>query len=226
MTALIKDCTGVILAGGENTRMPVLKSFIEVGGQKIIERNIKVTKQLFKEVFIVTNHPEYYSYLGAQLLGDVYDVRGPVTGIFTALLNSSSNWVFISACDMPFLNKELIGYMSLKRDNMDAVIPESPLPPFSKGGLMGDYTEPLFAFYSKRLLGAMEKAVLTGRKSLRDFLRNKRVQYITIEEIRKIDTHAASFANLNSPEDIERYLRQKDIIRFKREAERGVTCLV
>ncbi|MBI4681533.1 MAG: molybdenum cofactor guanylyltransferase [Nitrospirae bacterium] len=215
MPALIKDCSGAILAGGENTRMPVLKSFIEVRGQKIIERNIKITNQLFKENFIVTNQPEYYSYLGAPLLGDVYNVRGPITGIFTSLLNSSSNWVFISACDMPFLNIKLIEYMALKRDNKDAVIP-----------MLKGKAEPLFAFYSKRLLGAMEKAVLTGRKSLRDFLRNKRVQYITIEEIRKIDTHAASFANLNSPEDIERYLRQKDIIRFKREAKRGVICLV
>jgi molybdopterin-guanine dinucleotide biosynthesis protein A len=215
MTDLIKDCTGAILAGGENTRMPVLKSFIEVGGQKIIERNMKITRQLFKEVFIVTNQPEYYSSLGAPLLGDVYDTRGPITGIFTALLNSSNNWVFISACDMPFLNKELIEYMALKRDNADIVAP-----------LIKDKPEPLFAFYSKRLLGAMEKAVLTGRKSLRDFSRNKRVQYITIKEIRKIDACAASFVNLNSPEDVNRYLRNKDLIRFQRKIKREVKCSV
>ncbi|MBI5666190.1 MAG: molybdenum cofactor guanylyltransferase, partial [Nitrospirae bacterium] len=149
---MIKDSTGVILAGGENTRMPVLKSFIEVRGQKIIERNIKITRQLFKEVFIVTNQPEYYSYLGATLFGDVYNTRGPMTGIFTALLNSSSNWVFISACDMPFINMELIAYMALKRDNVDIVAP-----------VTNDKPEPLFAFYSRRLLGAMEEAVLAGR---------------------------------------------------------------
>ena len=215
MTDFIKDCTGAILAGGENTRMPVLKSFIEVGGQKIIERNIKITQQLFKEVFIVTNQPEYYSYLGAPLLGDVYDVRGPITGIFTALLNSSNNWVFISACDMPFLNKELIEYMSLKRDNADIV-----------ASVIKGKPEPLFAFYSKRLLAAMEKAVLTGNKSLRDFSRNKRVQYITIKEIRDIDACAASFVNLNSPEDINRFLCNKDIIRFKRKLKREAKCLV
>lgn len=215
MTALIKDCTGAVLAGGENTRMPVLKSFIEVRGQKIIERNIKITKQLFKEAFIVTNQPEYYSYLGVPLLGDVYDVRGPITGIFTALLNSSSNWVFISACDMPFLNKELIEYMALKRDNMDAVVP-----------MLKGKAEPLCAFYSKRLLGAMEKAILTGRKSLRDFLRNKRVQYITVKEIRRIDACTVSFVNLNSPEDIDLHLRNRDIIRFRRKVKREVKCLV
>jgi molybdopterin-guanine dinucleotide biosynthesis protein A len=221
MTALINDCTGAILAGGENTRMPLLKAFIEVDGQKIIERNIRTTRQLFKENFIVTNQPEYYSGLGLPLLGDVYDVRGPITGICTVLLNASNNWVFISACDMPFLNKALIVYMAMKRDKMDAVVPKSPLPPFSEGGVRGDYTEPLFAFYSRQLLDRMEKAVLTGKKSLKDFLRNKRVKYITREEIEKIDTHAASFINLNSPDDIGRYLQMKDIIRFKKKLKGG-----
>jgi molybdopterin-guanine dinucleotide biosynthesis protein A len=215
MTALIHDCTGAILAGGENTRMPLLKSFIEVSGQKIIERNIGITRRLFKENFIVTNDPEYYSSLGIRLMGDVYDVRGPITGIFTALLNASNNWVFISACDMPFINKDLIVYMAMKRGKKDAVVPV----------LDGD-PEPLFAFYSRLLLDKMEKAVLTGRKSLRDFLRNKRVEYITIKEIEKIDTHAASFVNLNSPEDIDRYLQRKDILRFKRKVKRGSICLV
>jgi len=114
--------------------------------------------------------------------------------------------------------------MALKRDNMDAVIPKYPIPPSGKG-IKGNYTEPLFAFYSKRLLGAMEKAVLAGRKSLRDFLRNKRVQYITIEEITKIDACAASFINLNSPEDINRYLHNKDVIRFTRKVKREAKCL-
>lgn len=214
MTALIHDCTGAILAGGENTRMPLLKSFIEVGGQKIIERNIRTTRPLFKENFIVTNQPEYYTSLGVPLLGDVYDVRGPITGICTVLLNASNSWVFISACDMPFLNKDLIAYMAVKRTGNDAVVP-----------VFDGNPEPLFAFYSRRLLDKIEKAVLTGRKSLRDFLRNKRVKYITIEEIKKIDTHAVSFVNLNSPEDIERYLQKKDIIRFKRKVNREVKCL-
>ncbi|RJR17773.1 MAG: molybdenum cofactor guanylyltransferase [Nitrospiraceae bacterium] len=205
MTAFINDCTGAILAGGENTRMPLLKSFIEVGGQKIIERNIGTTRPLFKEYFIVTNQPEYYSALGVPLLGDVYDERGPMTGIFTVLLNASNSWVFISACDMPFLNKDLIGYMAMKRAGKDAVVPVS-----------GGNSEPLFAFYSRQLTDKMEKALLSGNKSLRDFLRNKRVQYITTEETGKIDTHAASFVNLNSPDDIERYLQKSDITRFKR----------
>ena len=222
MDSFLKECSGVILAGGENTRMPALKAFIEVEGQRIIERNLEIMKQLFNEVFIVTNQPEIYSYLGAPMLGDAYNTRGPMTGIFTSLLSSSNPWVFISACDMPFINERLIRYMASMRNNFDAVAPKAarpPGPPLAKRGIRGgkerpsgDYTEPLFAFYSKKLLFSMEKSVISGNKSLRDFLSGKRVKYITSGEIRKIDPDAISFVNLNTPEDIELYLRAKDKI--------------
>ncbi len=199
----IKKCTGVILAGGENRRMPVLKAFIKVDGERIIERNLKIMEQLFKDIFIVTNQPEAYSYLGIPLLGDIYDVRGPMTGIFTSLLNSSNKWVFISACDMPFINKDLIEYMAVKRNNYEAVVPKSPLLPFTN-------TEPLFAFYSKRLIPYMEKAILADKKSIRDFLHKKKVNYISTEEIKIMNTNGKSFINLNTPEDIELYLQHEN----------------
>ncbi|GBD97302.1 putative molybdenum cofactor guanylyltransferase [bacterium BMS3Abin06] len=231
MNDLLEECSCAILAGGENTRMPVLKAFIEVEGQRLIERNLKIMKQLFSEVFIVTNRPETYSYLGVPMLGDTYNTRGPMTGIFTSLLNSSNPWVFISACDMPFVNECLIRYMASGRNNFDAIVPESPL--LSKGGHRGgkkrlrrDYTEPLFAFYSKKLLLSMEKSVISANKSLRDFLSNKRVKYITSGEIRKIDPEAVSFVNLNTPEDIELYLQTKDKIKYRKKAGRRRKCLV
>jgi len=193
MNTTLKNCTGVILAGGENTRMPVLKAFIEVNGEKIIDRNLKIFKRLFKETFIVTNQPEFYSYLGIPLLGDVYDVRGPMTGIFTALLNSSNRWVFISACDMPFINEQLIRYMASKRDGYEVVVGEE-----------GGFLEPLFAFYSKQLIPSMEKAILASKTGVKDFLNNKMVKCLSIEEIKNIDAELKSFINLNTLEDIER----------------------
>lgn len=204
MKNLIKNCTGVILAGGENTRMPVSKAFIKVDGEKIIERNLRIMRSLFSEVFIVTSKPEEYVYLSAQLLGDVYDVRGPMTGIFTALLNSSNQWVFVSACDMPFINKDVIRYAASGRDGHDAVVPGS-----------GKTAEPLFAFYSKRLASSMEQGILSGKRGMKDFLNKKKVKYIKKTEIKGFDPEAKSFVNLNTPGDIERYLQPQDRLQLK-----------
>lgn len=195
MTCLLKNCTGAILAGGENSRMPVLKAFIEVNNIKIIEKNLKIMKSLFNEVFIITNQPEYYIYPDTTLLGDIYQVRGPMTGLLTSLLNSSSRWVFASACDMPFINSDLIRFMAEKRNDCDAVVPR----PHGKD-------EPLFALYSVRLIPAMEKAVSSGKVGLKDFLGTKRVKYIGAKEIRNIDPQMSSFVNINTPEDLKRIL--------------------
>jgi molybdopterin-guanine dinucleotide biosynthesis protein A len=200
MSNLIKNCTGVILAGGENRRMPVTKAFIRIGGKRIIERNVKIMETLFQEVLIVTNSPELYVYLGIPLLGDVYPVRGPMTGVLTALLNASQQWIFTSACDMPRINADLIRYMAAKRGGYEAVVPR-PL----------NRAEPLFTFYSKRLIRHMERAIHAGTTGLQDFLRNKKVKYIPNPELKKIDTRLRSFINLNTPEDIRLFLRSEGI---------------
>ena len=215
------DCTGVILAGGENRRMPVPKAFIKINGKRIIEKNLKLMKRLFKEVFVVTNQPEAYFYLGAAMLGDIYNIRGPMTGIFTSIVNSAYTWIFVTACDMPFISEHLIRYMSSKRDDYDAVVPKSsrsafnpPTSPFNKGGQRGifkggqrgDFVEPLFALYSKRLCHNMEKALVSGKTGMQDFLRNKEVRYITSGEIKGIDPEGKTFINLNTPEDVRTHL--------------------
>jgi len=196
------DCAGVILSGGENIRMGKPKAFIKVNGESIIERSLKTIRKLFKEIFIVTNEPEAYFYLGETMLGDVYNVRGPMTGILTSLINSTYPWVFVVGCDMPFINHELIRFMALKRTNHDAVAPR-----------LRDSIEPLFAFYSKGLAPAMEKAVLEGKTGLRFFLKDKKVKYVREEEIRNIDPQGKSFINLNTPEDAKLYLRNPVLLK-------------
>ena len=225
----IDNCTGVILAGGENKRMPALKAFIEVEGKKIIERNLKIMKKLFREIFIVTNQPELYTYLGVPMFGDVYNMRGPMTGVLTALMNSSNKWIFVSACDMPFLNPGLIRFMADERYNpvclpiLNArqkkdftVMPRSDIYDVVVP-VLHHRAEPLFAFYSIRALNSLEQFILSGKKGIKDFLLNhdKRVKYITSEEIKNIDPDLRSFINLNTPEDIELYLSDRDKLKFQ-----------
>jgi len=196
MSTFIKNCTGVILAGGENTRMPVPKAFIKVDGISIIKRSLRTYHQLFSDSVIITNQPELYSSFGIIMFGDVYDIRGPMTGIFTSLINSSEPWVFVSACDMPFLNRELIEQIASGRPGYDAVVP------LYKGS-----PEPLHAFYSTRLTSSMEKSLLAGNRSLKDFLRDKKVKYLPVRDTHKFGPGAKSLINLNTPQDIRNFIR-------------------
>ncbi|MEW6585851.1 MAG: molybdenum cofactor guanylyltransferase [Nitrospirota bacterium] len=184
----------VILAGGENTRMPFVKAFLEIGGKKIIESNLQALRSIFNRVFISTNNPELFFYLEAHLIGDIIKSRGPMAGIFSSLIVPGVSEVFVTACDMPFINVILIRYMADKWDGKhDALIPMYRGKP-----------EPLFGIYSGKVVTIMEKDLRAGRKGLQDFLRRLQVLYIPEKEVKAIDPDGRSFANINTMEDLIR----------------------
>jgi molybdopterin-guanine dinucleotide biosynthesis protein A len=191
-----------ILAGGENKRIPVVKGFLEIQNRKIIEKNLDLLNRLFKRVLISANAPEWYFYLGSPMVGDVLDSRGPMTGILSALVSTEASDIFVIACDMPYINAILIQYIVEKWDNrFDAAIP-----------LYEQKPQPLFGIYSKRIADKMEWCIKTGRRSIRDFLRDITVYYISEDEVKRIDHKGRSFVNINTAED------------YKREG--GQSCLV
>jgi len=184
----------IILAGGENKRFPVIKGFLEISGKRIIETNIELLKGIFDRVIISTNNPELYFYLGVLMVGDVVEYRGPMTGILSGLTIPEVSEVFVTACDMPFINAELIKYIVDKWEKeYDALIP-----------IFDDKPQPLLGIYSKRIAKSMEQSIINGERSLREFLRGINVFYINEEEVRNIDPESRSFININTIEDFQK----------------------
>jgi molybdopterin-guanine dinucleotide biosynthesis protein A len=184
----------LILAGGENKRMPFTKGFLKVNGKRIIESNIELLNGMFNRVIISTNNPELYFYLGVLLVGDVLKHKGPMTGIFSALMLPDVSEVFVTACDMPFINVILAKYMIDRWDNRwDTMVPVFERKP-----------QPLLGVYSKRIAEKMGESIRNGRRSLRDFLKGINVLYILEEEVRSIDREGRSFVNINTLEDLHR----------------------
>ncbi|MEW6408559.1 MAG: molybdenum cofactor guanylyltransferase [Nitrospirota bacterium] len=206
--------TGVILAGGENRRMPTNKAFLEVNGEIIIERTIRIFNELFDEVIIVTNTPELFIKYRIKLVGDLFNLRGPLTGIFSGLLNARGNFCFVVACDMPFINKELMSYMIANTGDYDAVVPR-----------IGKAIEPLHAIYSRECLHAMEQSLLVNQtprqRSLTEFLNRCNVRFIEEDEIERFDPSKRSFVNLNTPDDLEMAMSTNPLSKV---SLRGTTC--
>ena len=103
--------TGIILAGGKNLRMGQNKAFLEVQGERIIDRIKRIFVDLFDEVMLVTNSPRDYLDLNLRIISDLYRERGSLAGIFTGLFHASFSHAFVAACDMPFLNPALIAHL-------------------------------------------------------------------------------------------------------------------
>jgi molybdopterin-guanine dinucleotide biosynthesis protein A len=192
----------LILAGGENKRISVIKGFLKLNGKTILESNIGLLGGLFDRVIVSTNNPELYFSSGALLVGDVIVCRGPMTGIFSTLIGPEVSEVFVTACDMPFINGILVEYMIDRWDSrLDAMVPVFESKP-----------QPLCGIYSKKLAEKMEYSIMTGSRGLREFLKKVNVLYIGENEVRSIDREGKSFVNINTLEDFQR--------------EGGKTCLV
>jgi molybdopterin-guanine dinucleotide biosynthesis protein A len=184
---------GLILAGGENKRLPFLKGFIEINGEKIIESTVSLFKRIFQRVMISTNNPELYFYLGTSLIGDTMKYRGPMTGIYSALTVPGVSEVFVTACDMPFINGILVEYMVSKWESKwDAAIP-----------VFDNKPQPLFGIYSGKIADRIADSIKNEKRSLREFLKTIHVLYISEERVRSIDREGKSFVNINTLKDLE-----------------------
>jgi molybdopterin-guanine dinucleotide biosynthesis protein A len=191
---------GVILAGGENRRIPALKGFLSVEGKAIIERSIETLTGILGRTVISTNIPEKYFCFGLPLIGDIKEEKGPIIGILSVLAATGEDSVFVVACDMPFVSGKLIRYMvasfedkMTRNAHVDAVIP-----------VFEGKTEPLFGVYRRGVMKTIEGMIHSGRKGLIAMLEDLNVHYITDEEVRAMDPKGASFVNINTMEDYER----------------------
>jgi molybdopterin-guanine dinucleotide biosynthesis protein A len=185
--------TGVILAGGKSLRMGRDKAFLELGGTAVIERVISALGGITERLIIVTDDPLKYAGYGLETASDIYPGVGVLGGIHTGLSYMREDSGFFCACDMPFINPDLVKFIIEKRGRASAAVPR-----------VGGELEPLFAVYSKNCLKPAEDAIKAGEKRIISFFDNIKVKEIPEAEIKSIDPDLLSFMNLNTPEDLKR----------------------
>jgi molybdopterin-guanine dinucleotide biosynthesis protein A len=188
----IEGITGVILAGGKSRRYGTNKAFVEIHGTKLIERVIHVMGSLFERLVLVTNTPHEYSYLALPMVEDMIKGLGPIGGIHTGLETISDETGFFVACDMPYLNENLLRHLVVLKEGFDAVIPR-----------IGWMVEPLHAIYTKQCLPAIRESLDSRTYQAMRFFQKIRVRYVDEEELRRFDPQLRSFLNINKPADLE-----------------------
>ena len=212
-------CTGVILSGGLNTRFDgENKAFISVGGRRIIDRLLDVFSDLFDEIILVTNHPELFLQWDLTIVTDIFDLRSSLTGIHTGLFYSNNPYAFFSACDTPFLKKELVEILVKQiEQKIDIIMPETA------AGF-----EPLCAIYSKRCLKPAEDHLKANKVKIQWAFRSNRIKNIPENQLRTVDPELRSFLNINTPEDLVRAEEiisedrsQRTEVRSQRTEDRG-----
>ncbi|MFI5397287.1 MAG: molybdenum cofactor guanylyltransferase [Candidatus Binatia bacterium] len=186
---------GVILAGGKNSRMGGAdKAFLTVDGQTIFQRTLGLLQRCFPQVVVVSNRPEKYAQFDVEVTRDEFLGHGPLAGIHAGLRLVRYPYVFVVACDMPFLRVEPIGFLIDRIEGQDAVVPWWD----------GDI-EPLHAVYATALRDWMGAALRGGARAIREFLPTIEVNYIPEAVMRRVQGADESFRNVNTPEEAARF---------------------
>jgi molybdopterin-guanine dinucleotide biosynthesis protein A len=128
-----------------------------------------------------------------RLVRDIYPERGPLGGIYTGLAASTTAYNLVTACDMPFLNVELLRYMVQLAPSFDMVVPRQ-----------GKLFEPLHAIYSRTCLTTIENMLKKGQSETFKLLELMRVRYVEVEEIERFDPKQLSFFNINTEADLRK----------------------
>ncbi|MDH3355917.1 MAG: molybdenum cofactor guanylyltransferase [Desulfobacteraceae bacterium] len=188
-------CTGVILAGGKNSRFSGKnKALVRIGGKRILDRIYEVFTILFDKIILVTNDPVQYMEWDFDIVTDIFPIRSSLTGIHTGLFYITTPYAFFVACDIPFIRKELIEILlDGVEPGIDIVIPET-----SKG------VEPLCSVYSKRCFKPIEEQLEKKSLKIQRVFQKVRVKKIPEDILRTIDPDLVSLYNINTPDDLAR----------------------
>jgi len=188
------EVTGILLAGGKSRRMGEDKRHLVVGEQTLLERGLRVLQSIFCEVLVVIAQDSPPLSIDARVVRDLVPDCGSLGGLYTGLTQATTPYIFVVACDMPFLNQTVIAQFTNRRATADIVIAK-----------LDDRLHPMHALYSKRCLPALEQMIRARQLKIQEIVSQSslRVRYITEADLLTIDPSGHSFYNVNTMADLE-----------------------
>lgn len=183
--------TLAILAGGQSSRMNYNnKALLKYKEKYFIEHIISYGKD-YKEVIIVSNNEEIYDKFNLRVVKDLHIGNGPLSGIHSALINSTTDKVLCIACDMPLISKEVINTLGNYKGEYEILIPK-----------VDNRLQPLCSIYSKSIIDNIEYSLHKNENKLQKLIKSLNYKIIEGFESKK-------FMNINTPMEYK-HLEEKE----------------
>ena len=201
MPRSLKPVSGFVLGGGASRRMGRPKALLVIGGEKMIERQVRLLGTVARKVFVVgwpagLAKPKLTNvHRVLHFLQDQFEGRGPLGGIYTGLMQSQSEYNLILGCDMPFVDAGFLEFLYRRalESRADVTVPKS----------RARRLEPLCAVYRKRAVRAVRQSLAAGENKITQFFPRVRCEVIPWREIVRAGFSPEMFDNINTPEEYE-----------------------
>ncbi len=140
--------TGVVLAGGECSRMGREKSLLSFRGKRLIDFSLAVLSHFCESILISTQNPAL-ARLGFPLVADEFLGIGPLAGIYSALLASRTRHNLVIPCDTPNIAASVYERLLDNAGDCLAVI----------AGTADGLKEPLIAYYDRSVAEILRQQI-------------------------------------------------------------------
>jgi molybdopterin-guanine dinucleotide biosynthesis protein A len=184
-----------ILAGGRARRLGGDdKGALVVGDRRILERQIAALEHRAARIVIVGG-PER-DIGGVEVIPDSLPDIGALGGLYTALVNATSERTLVMACDMPFVTGPFLEYLATVGRDCDMTVPRDDR------GL-----HPLCAVYARATAPAIRRSIDQGVRRIRDAIGTLRMHLVEGTALAAFDPAGRLLANINTPDDYARVRR-------------------
>ena len=194
--ASIPDVSGVLIAGGKSRRMGRDKRLLTVGGTSLFHRTLSLLEQMFPETIVVLAQPvTSLEVQGSRVVYDVIPNAGSLGGLYTGLMVASHPRIFAVACDMPFLDSEMMRFMASFDTAADIVVAK-----------LESGFQPLHALYSRSCLPFLKAMTADRDLKIQKLYSAQQLRVTVVDEadIANVGNGLKSFRNVNTAEDLAR----------------------
>jgi molybdopterin-guanine dinucleotide biosynthesis protein A len=169
------------------------KCKITIGGKPIYEFIAEKLEVVFDDIILVTSDLDRISESKYRVVEDIVKECGPMGGIYTGLKYATSDYVFFTACDMPFIDIQLIEKIIniLKNSSYNGAV-----------AVNRGYIEPLHSFYSMALEASIKSNIDMGKYQISKLVQSSNIYRIE-EDYWNKDENPNIFSNLNHKKDLD-----------------------
>lgn len=193
---MIKELTGIILAGGKSRRFGSNKALAPWQGATLVETAAKSLLRAMPKVIVVAKETGPLDFMktgGIDIIKDDFREDHPMGGLYTGLTHMNTPHAFVCACDMPLLQPKLIESLWEARSDYAAVIP-----------VWNDARQPLCGIYSKDCAGMLRQAIKEGATGISALFDSMQTRFFLEDEIRRVDPEGLSLLDIDTRQDWRR----------------------
>ena len=180
--------SGAVLAGGRSRRFGRDKARFVLDGKPLLARVLESLADA-EQTFIVANQD--YSEFGMPVVEDLSNLQTPLSGLHSALVHATCDWVAVAACDLPYLTPEYWAALNAQRGGVRAAV-------VRRGGRL----EPLAALYHRSLADRVFSRLQQDELAVHSFVQALAPTETCILPWENLDLPEQTLTNVNTRSDL------------------------